>query len=77
MNALFVVYCKLNTRTYMFTQSHTVVSKRFCLQWKAFDLFYRMRYKFMGGGAAGEPQRHKHGHHLGRHVGFNQDLAVR
>ena len=76
MNALFVVYCKLNTRTYMYTQSHTVVqggrwnpslefliccsiSKRFCLQWKAFDLFYKMRYKFMGGGAAGEPQRHQ------------------
>ena len=31
----------------------------------------------MGGGAAGEPHATKHGHHLGRHVGFNQDLAVR
>ena len=31
------------------------ISKRFCVQWEAFDLFYRIRYNFIGGGSAGGP----------------------
>ena len=32
------------------------ISKRFYPQWKAFDLFYKIRdVYFIGGGAAGEP----------------------
>ena len=29
------------------------ISKRFYLQWNAFDLLYKMKVYFMGGGAAG------------------------
>ena len=31
------------------------ISKRFYLQWKAFDILHKMRYILVGGGAAGGP----------------------
>ena len=34
------------------------ISKRFYLQWNAFDLLYKMKVYFMGGGAAGGLWRH-------------------
>ena len=53
------------------------ISKRFNLQWKAFGLFYKMRYNLWMVALLENRNATKHGHHLGRHVGFNQDLAVR
>ena len=35
------------------------ISKRFCLQWKSFDLFNKIRYILLGGGAARGLWRHQ------------------
>ena len=35
------------------------ISKRFGLQWKGFNLLYKMRYILLGGGAAGGQWRHQ------------------
>ena len=53
------------------------ISKRFCLQWKAFDPPYKMRYILWVVALLEAWDVTKHGCHLGRHLGFYQELENR
>ena len=53
------------------------ISKRFCLHWKAFDLLYKMRYILWVVALLEVCDVTKHGHRLGRHLGFYQELEMR
>ena len=53
------------------------ISKRFCLQWKAFDLFYKMRYILWMVVLLEICDVTKHGRHLGPYFGFYQELEIR
>ena len=48
-------------------------SKRLCLQWKAFDLLYKMRYILLVVALLEVFDVTKHG----RHLGFYQELEIR
>ena len=50
--------------------------KRFYLQWKAFDLLYRMRYILWVVALLGAYDVTKNGRHLGRRLGFYQGLEI-
>ena len=54
-----------------------IVSKRFCLQWKAFDLLNKMIYILWVVALLEICDVNRHGHHLGRHLGFYQELEIR
>ena len=49
------------------------ISKRFCLQWKAFDPLYKMRYILWVVALLEVCDVTKHG----RHLGFYQELEIR
>ena len=49
------------------------ISKRFCLQWKALDLIYKMRYILWVVTLPEVCDVTKHG----RHLGFYQELEIR
>ena len=51
------------------------ISKRFYLQWKAFHLFYKMRYILLVVALLGPVTNN--GRHLGRYLGFYQELEIR
>ena len=53
------------------------ISKRFCLHWKAFDILYKMRYILWVVALLEVCDVTKHGHRLGRHLGFYQELEMR
>ena len=53
------------------------ISKRFGLQWKAFDLLYKMRYILLVVAPLKVCDVTKHGRHLGRPLGFHQELEIR
>ena len=53
------------------------ISKRFCLQWKAFDLLNKMRYILLAVTLLKVCDVTKHGRHLGRPLGFYQELEIR
>ena len=53
------------------------ISKRFCLQWKAFDLLYKTRYIPWVVALLEVCDVTKHGRHLGRYLGFYQALEIR
>ena len=53
------------------------ISKRFYLQWKAFDLLYKMRYILWVVALLGACDVTNNGRHLGRHLGFYQELEIR
>ena len=50
--------------------------KRFYLQWKAFDLLYRMWYILWGVALLGAYDVTKNGRHLGRRLGFYLGLEI-
>ena len=52
------------------------ISKRFYLHWKAFDLLYKMRYILWVVALLETWDVTKHGRHLGRHLGFYQELEI-
>ena len=52
------------------------IPKRFYLQWKAFDLLYRMRYILWVVALLGAYDVTKNGLHLGRRLGFYQKLEI-
>ena len=53
------------------------ISKRFYLQWKAFDLLYKMRYILWVVALLGACEVTNNGPHLGHHLGFYQELEIR
>ena len=53
------------------------ISKRFCLQRKAFDLLYKTRYISWVVALLEVCDVTKHGRHLGRYLGFYQALEIR
>ena len=53
------------------------ISKRFCLQWKSFDLLYKMRYVLCMAALLEVCDVTKHGRLLGRNLGFYQELKIR
>ena len=53
------------------------ISKRFCLQWKAFHLLYKMRYILWVVALLEVCDVTKHGRHLSPHLGFYQELEIR
>ena len=53
------------------------VSKRFYLQWKAFDLLYKMRYILWEMALLGACDVPSKGRHLACHLGFYQELEIR
>ena len=53
------------------------ISKQFCLQWKAFDLLYKMRYILWVVELLEVCDVTKYGRHLGLHLGFYQELEIR
>ena len=50
------------------------ISKRFYLQWKAFDLLYKMRYILWLVALLGACDVTNNGRNLSRHLGFYQEL---
>ena len=50
--------------------------QRFYLQWKAFDLLYRMRYILWVVALLGAYDVTKNGRHLGRHLGLYQGSEI-
>ena len=84
-NYAFSCAMELNPRTY--TQSHTPpaalgflicsnISKRFCLQQKAFDLLQKVRYILWVVALLEVCDVTQHGRHLGRHLGFCKELET-
>ena len=88
-NYAFSCAMELNPRTY--TQSHTAprpthpalgflicsnISKRFCLQQKAFDLLQKVRYILLVVALLELCDVTQHGRHLGRHLGFCKELET-
>ena len=53
------------------------ISKRFYLQWKAFDLLYKMRYILWVVALLGACDVTNNGRHLGRLLGFYQRLEIK
>ena len=53
------------------------ISKRFYLQWKAFDLLYKMRYILWVVALLGACDVTNNGRNLSRHLGFYQELEIR
>ena len=53
------------------------ISKRFYLQWKAFDLLYKMRYILWEMALLGACDVSNKGLHLACHLGFYQELEIR
>ena len=53
------------------------ISKRFYHQWKAFDLLYKMRYILWVVALLGARDVTNNSRHLGRHLGFYQELEIR
>ena len=53
------------------------ISKRFYLQWKAFDLLNKMRYILWVVALLEACDVTNNGRHLGRHLGFYQELKIR
>ena len=54
-----------------------IIWKRFCLQWKAFDLLYKMmRYILWVVALLGACDVTNNGCHLGRHLGIYQELVI-
>ena len=53
------------------------ISKRFCPQWKAFDLLYEMRYILWVVVLLKVCDVTKHGGHFGCHLVFYQELEIR
>ena len=53
------------------------ISKLFYLQRKAFDLLYKMRYILWVVALLGACDVINNGRHLGRHLGFFQELEIR
>ena len=53
------------------------ISKRFYLQWKAFDLLYKMRYILWVVALLGACEVTNNGPHLGHHLGVYQELEIR
>ena len=51
--------------------------KRFYLLWKAFDLLNKMRYILWVVALLEARDDTKNGRHLGRHLGFYQELEIR
>ena len=49
------------------------ISKRFCFQWKAFGLLYKVRYILWVVALLDVCDVTKHGHHLGHLLGFYQE----
>ena len=59
----FLIYCS--------------ISKRFYLQWKAFDLLYKMRYILWVVVLLGACDVTNNGRHLSHDLGFYQELEIR
>ena len=53
------------------------ISKRFYLWWKAFDLLNKMRYILWVVALLEACDVTNNGRHLGRHLGFYQELEIR
>ena len=53
------------------------ITKRFYLQWKAFDLLYKIRYILWVVALLGACDVTNNGRHLGRHLGFSQGSESR
>ena len=53
------------------------IPKRFYLQWKAFDLLYKIRYILWVVALLGACDVTNNGRHLGRHLGFYQGSEIR
>ena len=53
------------------------ISKRFYLQWKAFDLLYKMRYILCVVALLRACDVTNNGRNLSRHLGFYQELEIR
>ena len=55
------------------------ISKRFCLQEKAFDLLYKMTcfFRVLALLEVSEVTNTEHDHHLGCHLGFYQEVEIR
>ena len=53
------------------------ISKRLYLQWKAFDLLYKIRYILWVVALLEVRDVTNNGRHLGRHLGFHQELEIR
>ena len=53
------------------------IPKRFYLQWKAFDLLYKIRYILWVVALLGACDVTNNGRHLGRHLGFYQGSESR
>ena len=53
------------------------ISKRFCLHWKAFDFLKKMRYILWVVALLEACDVTNNGRHLGRHLGFYQELEIR
>ena len=53
------------------------ISKRFYLQWKAFDLLYKMRYILWEMALLGACDIPNKSRHLACHLGFYQELEIR
>ena len=53
------------------------ISKRFYLQWKVFDLLNKMRYILWVVALLEACDVTSKGHHLGRYLGFYQELEIR
>ena len=70
---------RLNPRTLQ--QEHglqvAVFRKKFCVQWKAFDLLDKMRYILWAVVLLEARDVAKRSRHLGRHLGFYQELEIR
>ena len=53
------------------------ISKRFCFQWKAFDLLDKMRHTLWVVALLQACNVTKHGCHLGPHLGFYQKVEIK
>ena len=53
------------------------ISKRFYLQWKAFDLLYKVRCILWVVALLGACDVTNNGPHLGHHLGFYQELVIK
>ena len=53
-----------------------IISKPFCLRWKAFDLLYKKRYILWMVALLKVCDLTKHGRHLDRRLGFYQELEI-
>ena len=56
---------------------YTSISKKLCFHGKGFDLLNKINYILWVVSLLGTCDVTKHGRHLGRHLGFYQELEIR